>query len=230
LRRGGDSPYFPVVIRKYKSILFDLDGTLTDPKEGILNSVKFALSRFGTAVPDEDTLLKFIGPPLQGSFRDFYDFSGSDIELAIRYFREYFTSKGIHENRLYPGAAELLEFLKSRGVFIVLATTKPTAYANSILENFKIAEYFAYVKGSNLDGTESGKSEIIDHIIEKFRLEKASTIMVGDRSYDILGAKENGIDSAGVLYGYGSESELEEAEATYIVRNIVEMKNLLGRA
>jgi phosphoglycolate phosphatase len=212
---------------KYKNILFDLDGTLTDPKEGILNSVKFALSRFGTSVPDEDTLLKFIGPPLQDTFRERLGFSPGDADLAIRYFREYFTTRGIHENRLYPGAAELLGSLVDRGSFLALATTKPTVYANSILENYKIARFFAYVKGSNLDGSESGKAEIIGHIIEKFRLEPGETIMIGDRSHDILGARANRVDSAGVLYGYGSEAELREAGATYIAGEIGELLSLL---
>ena len=211
----------------YTNILFDLDGTLTDPKEGIINSVKFALAKFGVNESEVGDLMKFIGPPLHVSFRDFCGFSKENTELAVQYFREYFTDKGINENRIFPGVVELLESLKSRNLRIVLATSKPTVHANTVLDKFEIAKYFQYVKGSNLNGTESGKTEIISHIIEKFKLEKESTVMIGDRFYDIIGAKENGIDSIGVTFGYGSESELKEAGATYICGNVKEIGLLL---
>lgn len=214
---------------KYTNILFDLDGTLTDPKEGIINSVKFALAKFGVNESEVGDLMKFIGPPLHVSFRDFCGFNEENTELAVQYFREYFTDKGINENSIFPGVVELLESLKSRNLKIILATSKPTVHANTVLENFGIAKYFQYVKGSNLNGTESGKTEIISHIIEKFKLEKDKTVMIGDRFYDINGAKENGIDSIGVTFGYGGESELKEAGANYICRDIKDINNLLLR-
>jgi len=212
---------------KYTNILFDLDGTLTDPKEGIINSVKFALAKMGVNESEVGDLMKFIGPPLHVSFRDFCGFSFPDADKAVQYFREYFTDKGINENRIFPGVVELLKSLKSRNMRIVLATSKPTVHANAVLDNFGITEYFQYVKGSNLNGTESGKTEIISHIIEKFKLEKNKTIMIGDRFYDIIGAKENGIDSIGVTFGYGSETELKEAGATYICKSVKEIELLL---
>lgn len=215
---------------KYTNILFDLDGTLTDPKEGIINSVKFALAKFGVNESEVGDLMKFIGPPLHVSFRDFCGFNEENTELAVQYFREYFTDKGINENSIFPGVVELLESLKSRNLMIILATSKPTVHANTVLNNFEIAKYFQYVKGSNLNGTESGKTEIISHIIEKFNLEKDKTVMIGDRFYDINGAKENGIDSIGVTFGYGGEIELKKAGATYICRNIKKLNTLLLEA
>jgi phosphoglycolate phosphatase len=214
---------------KYTNILFDLDGTLTDPKEGIINSVKFALAKMGVNESEVGDLMKFIGPPLHVSFRDFCGFNEENSELAVQYFREYFTDKGINENRIFPGVVELLESLKSRNLKLFIATSKPTVHAGTVLDNFGITKYFQYVKGSNLNGTESGKTEIISHIIEKFKLEKDKTVMIGDRFYDIIGAKENGIDSIGVTFGYGGETELKEAGATYICRDIKDINNLLLR-
>lgn len=212
---------------KYTNILFDLDGTLTDPKEGIINSVKFALAKMGVNESEIGDLMKFIGPPLHVSFRDFCGFNEENSELAVQYFREYFTDKGINENRIFPGVVELLESLKRRNLKLFIATSKPTVHANTVLDNFVITKYFQYVKGSNLNGTESGKPEIISHIIEKFKLEKDETVMIGDRFYDIVGAKENGIDSIGVTFGYGGETELKEVGATYICKSVKEIKSLI---
>jgi len=211
----------------YTNILFDLDGTLTDPKEGIINSVKFALSKMGVNESEVGDLMKFIGPPLHVSFRDFCGFNEENTELAVQYFREYFTDKGINENSIFPGVVELLESLKSRKFNMFIATSKPTVHANTVLDNFGITKYFQYVKGSNLNGTESGKPEIIAHIIEKFNLEKDKTVMIGDRFYDIIGAKENGIDSIGVTFGYGGETELKEAGATYICNSVKEIYKII---
>lgn len=212
---------------KYKNILFDLDGTLTEPKEGILNSVRFALDKLGIKENEVGDLMKFIGPPLHASFRDFCGLSGEAVEDGVRYFREYYAEKGINENEIFPGVAELLEELQKTGANSFIATSKPTVFAEKVLEQFGIDKYFQCVLGSNLNGTESGKPEIISHIIEKFKLEKESTIMIGDRFYDIIGAKENGIDSIGVTFGYGSGSELKEAKATHICKSVKEIGSLL---
>lgn len=212
---------------KYTNILFDLDGTLTDPKEGIINSVKFALSKMGVNESEVGDLMKFIGPPLHVSFRDFCGFSGEAVEDGVRYFRKYYAEIGINENEIFPGVAELLEELQKAGANMFIATSKPTVFAEKVLDQFGIDKYFQCVLGSNLNGTESGKTEIISHLIEKFKLEKDKTVMIGDRFYDIIGAKENGIDSIGVTFGYGGETELKEAGATYICKSVKEFNKIM---
>lgn len=214
---------------KYTNILFDLDGTLTEPKEGILNSVRFALGKLGVNENEVGDLMKFIGPPLHASFRDFCGLSGEKVEDGVRYFREYYAEKGINENEIFPGVTEMLEELQKAGVDMFVATSKPTVFAVKVLEQFKIDKYFQYVKGSNLNGTESGKPEIISHIIEKFKLKKDKTIMIGDRFYDINGAKENGIHSIGVTFGYGSETELKEVGATYVCKSVKEINKIIKK-
>ena len=205
--------------KNYDLVLFDLDGTLTDPGEGITNSVAYALSEMGIQPPKREELYKFIGPPLLESFMRFFDMSQGQAEEAIRLYRVYFADRGIFENVAYPGVRELLEKLKVAGIGVALATSKPAVFAGQILEHFGLSEYFDFVVGSELDGTRSSKGEVI-----KFALELGArdggyrnALMVGDRLHDIRGARENGIDSLGVLYGYGSRTELEEAGANYIV-------------
>lgn len=202
---------------KYKYILFDLDGTITDPKEGITKSIQYALGKYNINIEDLDSLVKFIGPPLIDSFKEYYGFSIEKSKEAVEFYREYYRVKGIFENLLYPGILSLLQDLKSIGCKIILATTKPTVFAEQILEYFNVRSFFDYVVGSNLDGTRSKKGEIIKYIINICGIENLDeVIMVGDRKYDIIGAKENNIDSLGVTFGYGSIEELKEADPTYI--------------
>ncbi|MCQ2548645.1 MAG: HAD family hydrolase [Lachnospiraceae bacterium] len=201
----------------YQTILFDLDGTLTDPGEGITNSVTYALEKFEIKNEDRSQLYKFIGPPLKDSFMEFYGFSEEDALKAIAYYRERFREKGMFENKVYDGIVELLSKLKHAGKKLIVATSKPEEFTLTILKHFDLLQYFDFVAGATMDGSRSEKEEIIHYALEHCQIENLDeTVMVGDRKFDILGAKTNGIDSIGVLFGYGSLEELEIAGATYI--------------
>jgi len=211
-------------------ILFDLDGTLTDPKIGITKSVQFALRAFGIEVDDPDTLRPFIGPPLSESFQEFYGFDEAGAQDAIRKYREYFSVTGIYENSLYDGIPAMLDALQRQGKTLILATSKPTVYAQQILEHFGLAPYFAFVSGSELDGTRVKKSEVINHALTSCGIaDTAAAVMVGDREHDMLGAKATGLASVGVLYGYGDRDELQQAGADVIVQSVAELGEQLLR-
>ena len=205
----------------YNYILFDLDGTLTDPAEGITNSAAYSLSKYGIEVSDKKELYKFIGPPLKDSYIEYYGFSESDALQAIEYYREYFKPKGMFENKVYSGVPELLNTLKQSGKRVILATSKPEVFSTEILKHFDLYKYFDFVSGATLDGTRSKKADIIAYALAEMRIiEKEKCLMVGDRAQDINGAIANGIDSLGVLYGYGDRAELENAGATYIAETV----------
>lgn len=196
------------------NVLFDLDGTLTDPGEGITNSVIFSLEKFGISVSDRSELYKFIGPPLLYSYREYYGFSESDAKLALKYYREYFSEKGIFENRMYDGVTDMLGKLRENGIRLTVATSKPEPFAVKIIEHFGLSEYFSLVAGATMDEKRSEKYEVIEYALKKLQLkDKTHCIMAGDREHDIVGAKKNGLKSVGVLYGYGSREELENAGA-----------------
>ncbi|HNX13682.1 MAG TPA: HAD family hydrolase [Oscillospiraceae bacterium] len=212
----------------YKIILFDLDGTLTDPGLGITNSVKYALERFGIHVGDNKQLYPFVGPPLIDSFMKFYGFSREQAEKAVVCFREYFKDKGIFENVPYAGIKKLLAELKAAEKTLVIATSKPEVFAKQILEHFGLAEYFSFVAGSTLDETRTVKSEVIEYALDSIGpVNLAECVMVGDREHDVLGAKAVGMDSIGVLYGYGSREEFEKAGAAHIVENMETLRKIL---
>ncbi len=215
-------------MNEYKYILFDLDGTLTDPKEGITKSVAYALKSYGILVEDLDSLCKFIGPPLKDSFVKYYGFSEEQGYEAVERYREYFRPHGVYENKVYEGVANLLSELVQAGKKIVLATSKPTVFAKVILEHFDLDKYFTCVIGSELDGTRVKKAEVIAYALEQAGVtDKSKVLMVGDREHDIIGAKENGIASMGVLYGYGDRVEHETAGADYIVETVEELMKYL---
>ncbi|PWV90961.1 phosphoglycolate phosphatase [Paenibacillus cellulosilyticus] len=204
---------------RYNHILFDLDGTLTDPGVGITKSVQYALHKFG--IEEEcDALKWFIGPPLQVSFRERYGFAEEQVEQAIRYYREYFSEHGIFENELYPAMKETLETLIHAGCKLHVATSKPTVFAERILIHFDIMECFHSVTGSFLDGARSDKSEIIAHVLREQGISTADAIMIGDRKHDLIGATNNQIASIGVTYGYGSVEELSACNPTVIVDTV----------
>ncbi len=204
---------------KYKYIFFDLDGTLTDPGEGITNSVMYALERFGIKA-EREKLYKFIGPPLYDSFRQFCGFSEEDCERAVGFYREYFADRGIFENIVYDGIKEVLGKLLERGHRLSVATSKPAEFTVRILDRFGLSGYFEYVSGSSLKDKDSSKTRIIGRALEHFGAAAGEVLMVGDRKFDIEGAKNNGTASAGVLYGYGSREELEAAGADYIAEKV----------
>ena len=208
---------------KYKNLLFDLDGTLTDSKEGIVNSVKNALNHFKITVKDEEELNRFIGPPIWDTFPKFYNFNEDETKIAVEKFREYFREKGIFENKLYSGIEDLLNELYKTDKRIFLATSKPEVFAIKVLKHFNLDKYFTYIYGATLDNSRAKKGEIIEYILKEHNLKIEETIMVGDRAEDIIGANENNIDSIGVLYGYGDYEELSKVGATYIVEDIKEL-------
>ena len=210
----------------YEIVLFDLDGTLTDPQLGITKSVQYALNHMGISEPDLTKLIHFIGPPLALNFRDSYGMSETESKQAVHFYREYFSEFGIFENAVYGGIAELLARLNEAGKVLAVATSKPTVFAERILRHFLLTDYFAFVAGSNLDGTRVEKAEVIAFALRNLpETSKRRILMVGDRKHDVLGAKKNQVDSMAVLYGYGSYEELTEAEPTFLVEKISEINS-----
>ncbi len=214
-------------MRNKQLILFDLDGTLTDPKEGITKSFRFALEKLGYPEEDLDELEKVIGPPLWDSFQDYYGMTREQADLGVQYYRERYRDVGKFENILIEGIPELLWELKAAGKQLALATSKPTDYSIEILQHFEIDQPFDQMIGSNLDGTRINKDEIIQHVLSLFDIPAENIVMIGDRKHDIIGAKAHGIDSIGVLFGYGSRQEFEQHGATIIVETVDELKQVL---
>ena len=228
-------------------VLFDLDGTLTDPKEGITKCVQYALADFGIIEPDLDTLTRFIGPPLLQSFREYYGFDEAEAERAVAKYRERFATIGLFENSVFDGVHKLLAKLKAKGKVICLATSKPEVYARKIIKKYGVDKYFDIVVGSELDGSRTNKAEVIEEVLRKAALEsvhanqihanqmyvnpveaiREKAIMVGDRHHDIDGAKACRMESIGVRFGYAQPGELEEAGATYIAGTMEELEKLL---
>lgn len=217
-------------------ILFDLDGTLTDPKLGITSSVQYALRALGIEEPSLDKLEPFIGPPLADSFREFYGLDEEQTMTAVAKYRERFNDQGIYENEIYLGTAKMLASLKASGKKLAIASSKPTPFVERILDYFDIRTYFDYIIGSNMDGTRGKKEEVVEEALRQMvpsgmlsAEKKASVAMVGDRRFDIEGAKEHGITSVGVSFGYAPEGELEQAGADYIVDTVEALTELLMR-
>lgn len=213
---------------RYAYCLFDLDGTLTDPGEGITRSVAYALSFFGIEVKDRTTLYPFIGPPLVDSFSTFYGFSPEQARQAVERYREYFSRQGIFENELYPGIKELLEDLKRHGVRILLASSKPELYARKILEHFQLLPFFDFVAAATMDDTRSKKTDVVRYALVSCGISPDRAVMIGDRHHDIEGAKDNALESIGVLWGYGSREELSAAGATLLAESVPQLASLLG--
>lgn len=219
---------------KYKKyILFDLDGTLTDPKIGICTCFQYALESFGIHEPDLDKLEPVIGPPLIDSFKEFYGFSEEDAAKGVAKYRERFSTVGLYENEVYPGIKHMLKTLKKNGFHLSVASSKPTVFVEKIMEHFDLAKYFDAMVGSNLDGTRSDKAEIIDEALKLLfgdnKIDLDQVYMVGDRKFDCIGAQKKGVECIAVAYGYGDFEELMEAHADYIVFTAKELEELLMR-
>lgn len=215
-------------MKNYDVVLFDLDGTLTDPAIGITNSVMHALKKYGISVGDRRELYKFIGPPLHESFEKFYGFSREEALLAVEYYREYYRDTGIYENIVYDGVEAMLKSLCENGKKIILATSKPEIFAREILRHFGLEKYFYYSAGANLDGSRTDKAEVIEYALREGNVyDKSVVVMVGDREHDIIGANKNGLDSIGVLFGYGDRAELEAAGADYIAETVENLTEIL---
>ena len=213
----------------YQYYLFDLDGTLTDPGIGITNSVMYALKQYGIHVSDRSRLYRFIGPPLKDSFMRYYGFSEEQALEAVEHYRVYFRAGGIFENTVYPGIPQMLQELRDQGKTIVLATSKPQEFALQILEHFDLLPWFDLVQGATMDGRISQKADVIAALLQKMEPERKDQIlMVGDREHDILGARANSLDSAGVLWGYGSAEELKKAGADHLVSTPAQIPLLMS--
>ncbi len=211
-----------------KHILFDLDGTLIDNSTGITNSVTYALNKVGILENDRRKLLKFVGPPLPDSFQKYYGFSREDSIKLVVYFQEYYREKGIHECELYDGMRTLLPLLKMEGKTLLVATSKPEVFAREILRSFEVDGCFAYIAGSNMDVSRAEKDLVIAYALESAGISDLSkAVMVGDREHDIIAAKKVGIRCIGVLYGFGSKEELEEAGADHIASSVEELGAIL---
>ena len=211
-----------------KYIFFDLDGTLTDSAEGITNSVAYALKRNGITVEDKSTLNVFVGPPLVESFMKYYGFDQETAKKSVGIYREYFEDKGMFENAVYAGISELLAGLKKDGYKLYVATSKPEQYSVKIIEHFGLSEYFEMVGGADMNETRVHKGDVIRYVMESCHLTNPDEIvMVGDRENDINGAIQNGIEPVGVLYGYGSREELENAGACHIANDVEELGKVL---
>ncbi len=211
-------------------LLFDLDGTLTDPAEGITNAVAYALNKFGISVADKTSLHPYIGPPLTTSFCQFHGLSNTDALRALEYYRDYFRAQGMYENTPYNGIAALLNKLKNDGYTLLIATSKPEEFTVDILHHFKLAHYFSFVAGNTLDESRPTKGEVIAYLKEQFpAINSDNAIMIGDRKYDIEGAKQNHLRSIGVLYGYGSMQELTAAGAEALAYNLDDLYTQIKR-
>lgn len=215
----------------FSYILFDLDGTLSDPKQGICGSVQYALKSFGIDEPDLDRLEPFIGPPLRDSFMRYYDFTPEQAEAAVAKYRERFSVTGKYENTLYPGITVLLHDLEQAGAKQAVASSKPTVYVEDILVHFGIRQYFDIVVGSELDGTRDRKEEVVlealRQLAQRYGAKPWEVVMVGDRSFDIEGAKAAGTHNIAVAYGYAQPGELEKAGAEIIVRDVQGLRQVL---
>jgi phosphoglycolate phosphatase len=209
---------------KYKNYLFDLDGTLTDPGLGIKNSIRYALDKAGLPALDEATLNFFIGPPLLDSFQKYCGATPDEAKELVRLYREYFSVTGLFENEVYRGVPELLDELCRRGAKVFLATSKPELFAVKILEHFDLMKYFTFAGGSTMDETRTAKAEVIDYVLKSANIKAEESVMVGDRKYDIEGGEKCGLDTVGVTFGYGTESEF--ANADYIINSPEELLNI----
>ena len=212
----------------YQTIIFDLDGTLTDSQVGIINSLTYAFQKMGLPLPAKSLLKKFIGPPLSQSFQEFCGLSQSQSQEAIGYYRHYFADKGWKENQALPGVSDLLSDLKTAGKTLLVASSKPEIFVKKILDYFGLSTYFTVIAGASLDDSRAQKSQVIAHALKSADISDPKTcVMVGDRKHDVEGAKANGLPAIGLLLGFGSRKELEEAGALAIAKDFKELKKIL---
>ena len=206
-----------------QNILFDLDGTLTDPREGITRSIQYALAKLGIDEPDLTRLEHFIGPPLLQAFMQFYDFDEPKAWEAVNFYRERFKVTGLYENRVFDGVVDLLGELQGQGRTLYVATSKPWVFAREIARHFAFDKHFKVIYGSELDGTRTNKVELIAHLLAEEKLDPAQTLMIGDRKHDLIGARSNGLEAVAVGYGFGSHEELTAEAPAYHFATVLEM-------
>lgn len=209
-----------------KAILFDLDGTLTDSGEGIMNCAELALRHFGLPIPDRQTLREFVGPPLDATFIRF-GVPADKTDEAIRVYRSRYVTVGLFENFPYPGMEDALRTLKAQGHCLFVATSKPEGLSKQILEHFGLAKYFDIICGATTDGSRSSKADVIDYLLKQTG-DLSQALMVGDTTYDVIGAAKHGIETIGVSWGYGNVPDMEKAGAKAIAHTMDELVSLLN--
>ncbi|MDH4569799.1 HAD family hydrolase [Pseudomonas sp. BN414] len=212
----------------YQNILFDLDGTLTDPREGITRSVQYALAKLDIHEPDLANLEHFIGPPLLQCFMQTYSLTEARAWDAVNHYRDRFKVTGLYENRVFDGIDALLGRLREQGRTLFIATSKPTVFAREIARHFGFDRHFKHIYGSELDGTRTNKVELIAHLLEEEGLVRTDTLMIGDRKHDLIGASRNGLHGAGVGYGFGSCEELMAEAPAYYFASLDELSRAFG--
>lgn len=211
-----------------KYIFLDLDGTITDSRDGITKCFEYALNHFGIQVENRADLEQFIGPPLEQSFREGFGFDEEKATLAVKKYRERYVPIGAYENLVYPGMETALQQMKEAGKILIVATSKPEHMSKKILEYFGLDKYFEDICGADDDKNRSKKAEVIRYALEKHNItETDEVLMVGDRKYDVTGAAECGIKCMGVLYGFGDREELEAAGAAYIAETVEDMARII---
>ena len=214
---------------QFTTLLFDLDGTLTDPKVGITESIRYALAKMERPYPPDVSLDWCIGPPLQESFAKLLQSDDPQLgQEALRLFRERFGTVGLFENALYPPILNVLHTLQEAGLRLFIATSKPTVYARRIVQHFDLERLFQAVYGSELDGRFTHKSDLIRHVLQQENLEPGHTLMIGDREHDMLGAKANDVSAAGATWGYGTPAELTAAGAITLLHQPDDLLKFLG--
>ena len=206
-----------------KNILFDLDGTIINPKEGIFNSIKHSLVQLNLPIPSDKEMEKFIGPPLIDSYSKYFNLPQEEAIKAVNFYRDFYIKKGIHQNLLYNHVKEVLQYLSRKNYQLLIATSKPTPFAIEIINHYKLDSFFIDIIGAKLDNTRKDKTEIISFALKANNLDSNKSIMIGDTIYDIIGAKDNNLTSVGVTYGYGSKKELESINPDYIINDIKEL-------
>lgn len=212
----------------YQFILFDLDGTLTDPREGITKSVQYALDKMGIEEPNLASLEHFIGPPLYDEFRRCYGFDDAQAKQAVSAYRERFGTIGWKENLLFTGVPAMLAALQASGKKIAIASSKPTVFVEKILQWFDIASYFDVISGATLDGTVSTKAQVVERALQMLSVaDRSEAVLVGDRFHDVEGARLCSVDCIGVTFGFGGYQELQQAGARYIVQDFSQLLDLL---
>ncbi len=215
-------------MKYYRYLLFDLDGTLTDSSEGIINSILYSFDKLGLQLPQKEELYKFIGPPLLNSYIEYYGFSLEKARLATDYFHKFFVEKGMFENKLYDGIREMLLKVSSCDRKLILATSKPEVFAEKILQHFDILKYFDNVVGATLDEKRTKKEEVLSCIFENIDIsDKSDVVLIGDTKFDAIGAKKLGIDCIGVSYGFGTKEELIENGAVYVAETPEQLAKIL---
>lgn len=212
---------------RYKNVIFDLDGTLSDSKEGIINSLKYSSEKMGIKPPSEEKLISFIGIPLQEVFSTFFSFYNADLEQAVKYFREYYKEKGIFENTLFQGADHLIRDL-SENSSLFIATSKLEKFAIVVLQHFGLFSYFKGICGADAEGINAEKSILLKKTMNTFHIDKgSSSVMIGDTIMDIDAAKKCGIHSIGVTYGYGNEQKITELKPDFVADSIEKLRGIL---